>query len=147
MEQLPQEGEVISRTIYARVLRGIRLGSLLTEEIFCDDLDHKDGEFNVRGVSLIKSFTSASQFVETERVTRTELARLLVNAGALPFTVWFRKADGEEREMTGTLAAHEDLMGRSMVRDFDVKSAAPLRQVDHRTIFGLVLDGVKYVLK
>jgi hypothetical protein len=70
----------------------------------------------------------------------------LVEAGTLPFTAAFKRVDGTGRTLTGYLASHEDLLGRSMVRDLEAEGDG-IRQVDYRTLEWLVLDGVKYIVK
>lgn len=114
-------GEIVYRPAYFEI-RTFG-GSALTNPSFnCVDLDRLDAaDITVRGRDLVDSFVSASAFDDEELITRTELASLLTTAGALPFTVVFTKADGGERELTGVLVEHEDLLGRSMVRDLRIK--------------------------
>ena len=58
------------------------------------------------------------------------------------------KQDGTERTLRGKLVKPEPLLGRSMVEDLDSDDKKNrLRQVDHRTINWLVVDGVKYTVK
>ncbi len=103
---------------------------------------------------------SASWFGETHKVTRTEMAALLHNAGQEIFSVTFTKAGGEKRTLVGHLVETEELFGRAMVVDLEIEptagaaagasagaSANNLRQVDYRTLEELVLCGVKYTLR
>jgi hypothetical protein len=101
----------------------------------------------LEGTTLIEEFASADRFEKTVDVAPLELARTFVKAHTLPFTVCFTKADGTVRTLRGILVEHEDLLGRSMVKDLDVKHGSPLRQVDHRTLRWLIYDGVMYKLK
>ena len=111
----------------------------------CVSVTGIDGnKFDVRGNSLIRTAQSADQYHKVVRVTKTELAEVLISSHNKPFTVVFVKANGEERKMRGRLVRPEPLMGRSYVEDMDVKG---LRQVDHRNIKSLIVDGIKYVLK
>lgn len=138
----PQGGEVIAKTIYARVT----VSDGYRERLSCVDLDTKQ-TFDITGKPLIEQFVSGSQYTEEREVTMTDLARTFVSVGALPFTVCFLKADKSLRELSGHMVEHEDLLGRSMVVDFDVTSGTPLRQVDHRTLQWLIVGGIKYNLK
>ena len=113
-----------------------------------ETLDTRDNKpINIHGEELIKKFISASQWETEIELTRTEICRKLIDAGDKPFTVGFLKDDGSFRHLTGHLIQHEDLMGRTMVFDFDSPSGDPIRQVNHRTISYLILDGVLYRVK
>jgi len=126
--------------IYARV------EGVTDDQIDCTDLD-TGLKFTVSGLRLIDQFIAADLFTKIVKVTRTQLAQHLVSAGVKPFTVGFIKADGSERTLRGKLVDHEDLLGRSMVRDFDITEGDALRQVDHRTIQWLIVGDVRYELK
>lgn len=108
------------------------------------DVDRKI-DFDVNGRELIESAYSADQFHTTKRTTKTKIAEILVSSFNRPFTVCFEKTDGSERVLRGRLIQPEPLMGRSMVDDLDVDGRR-LRQVDHRTIKYLIVDGIKYTV-
>lgn len=142
----PKAGEIVARVIYAHVhtrMPGRDVGAF---DMVCRDALNAQ-EFTVRGKDLIATFVSADTYGEEQVVSKTQLAEKLVSAGHLPFTVCFVKARGGDRILRGRLLEHENLLGRSMVHDFDVTSGSPLREVDHRTIKWLVVNGVKYKLK
>lgn len=102
--------------------------------------------FRVEGNDLIERSFSADQYEEEIKVSKTRAAEILVSSYNRPFTVSFEKQDGDERVLRGRLVTPEPLLGRSMVEDLDIKSGHRLRQVDHRTIKYLIVDGVKYVV-
>jgi hypothetical protein len=105
-------------------------------------------EFKVEGQQLIESSLSADQFHTTKKTTKTKVAEMLVQAYNRPFTVCFTKTDGKERTLRGRLIQPEPLLGRSMVEDLDLeRTTHRMRQVDHRTIKFLILDGVKYEVR
>jgi hypothetical protein len=105
-------------------------------------------EISIKGKDLIEGSFSANQYEEEKKVNKTEAAQILINAHNRPLTVCFLKADGSERVLRGRLIAPEPLLGRSMVEDLDVDDKKNrFRQVDHRTIEFLIVDGVKYVVK
>lgn len=106
-----------------------------------------DLTYAVRGEALIDQYESADHYDREEKVIRTQLAKIFVDVGYLPFTVVFVKADGKERTLRGHLVEHETYMGRSTVFDLDVISGSPLRQVDHRTLKSLIVNRVKYSVK
>ena len=142
----PKVGEIVARVIYAHVTARQPGSFVDCFDMFCKDaLDGK--EFAVRGPDLITTFVSADAYEKEKVVSKTELAQKLVEAGHLPFTVCFIKSRGAERVLRGRLLEHENLLGRSMVHDFDVKEGHPLREVDHRTIKWLIVNGTKYTLK
>ena len=103
--------------------------------------------FRVSGDSLIENAASADQYVKSKKVNKTEAAEILVASHNRPFTVCFTKADGTKRVLKGRLLRHEPLMGRSYVEDLEIKSGHPLRQVDHRNIVYLIVNGIKYTVK
>lgn len=104
--------------------------------------------FRVNGTSLVEEAYSADAYSREEKVTKTQAAELLISSYGKPFTVVFEKTDGETRKLRGRLVKPEPLLGRSMVEDLDLGyDVYRLRQVDHRTISSLILDGVKYTVK
>ena len=126
---------------------------------------------------VAREMHSAAQIKETKKVTRTEMAKLLMDAKTTVFTVTFEKkltaqkvmdslsgykADeparkrrkvvtdamkGEVRVLTGYLKDCEPFMGRSTVYDLNIPMGKNERQVDHRTLQELIIRNVKYVLK
>ena len=104
-------------------------------------------QFDVQGEALQKEYISGVNYSKTELVTLTELAKRFVSVGQLPFTVCFKKANGELRSLVGHLVSHEDLLGRSMVYDFEVTKGTPLRAVDHRTLQWLIYNDLRSILK
>lgn len=108
-----------------------------------NDSTHK---YNIQGNSLIEHYVSADYFDKTEKLPLTQIADKLINAGYLPFTCEFIKADGTARTLRGRFLSSETLLGRSYVHDFEAADGRP-RLIDHRTLKSLIIGGVKYVLK
>lgn len=107
-----------------------------------------DVNFSVQGAKLIERGFSADQFAEEVKVSKTRAAEILISSHNRPFTVCFEKQDGDDRTLRGRLVHPEPLLGRSMVEDLDLSASEHrLRQVDHRTIKYLIVEGVKYVVK
>jgi len=120
------------------------------EELIVTDLDHNKRDIKITGKDLVENSLSADQFVATEKVTKTEAAEILITLFNRPFTVSFNKADKSERVLRGRFIKHEALLGRSMVEDLDEPADSPkgrVRQVDHREINWLIVEGVKYIVK
>lgn len=120
------------------------------EELIVTDLDHNKRDIKISGRDLIENSLSADQSITTEKVTKTEAAEILITLFNRPFTVSFNKADGSERVLRGRFVKHEALLGRSMVEDMDESADSPkgrIRQVDHREINWMIVEGVKYVVK
>lgn len=132
-------------------------GVLLVDDINDPELT----DIKIEGKDLIETCFSADLFAEEKKITRTEMAEILVTSYNRPFTVAFIKQDdakaptarrkaGEDlavRVLRGMLISPEPLMGRSTVIDFDVEAEYKVRQVDHRTLQWLIVDGIKYVVK
>lgn len=116
-------------------------------EVVVADVDHGSREIKISGKELIENAYSADQSHETIKVTKTQAAEILVGSVNRPLTVCFIKADGTERKLRGRLVRPEPLLGRSMVEDLDTTDTNRLRQVDHRTIEWIIVEGVKYVVK
>ena len=77
---------------------------------------------------------------------RSEVIRILLEAGVRPFTVEYVKANGENRKLRGIFIKGEPTMGRSIVKDLD-KTEDNIRMVDHRTIKSLVIDNIKFTVE
>ena len=118
-------------------------------EVHVEDLDGLGCEIKLRGKELIETATSSDQFKEEEKVGKTRAAEILVHSVNRPFTVSFIKQDGQEKTMRCRLIKPEPLLGRSMVENLDlaISEKGRLRQVDHRTINWIIVDGVKYTVK
>jgi len=133
-------GEFLSSTMYMQVLSKTQNGVKVKDAL-------NGNEFEVRGASLIEQMRSSQQFEKEEKVSRTDLANNLTSAGDAVFTVVFDKQDGTERTLVGKLINAENQMGRSNVEDLEIATGSRLRQVDHRTLKSLILNGVKYTVK
>jgi hypothetical protein len=110
------------------------------------DIDN-GGFIDVRGKELIENGYSANQFAEEVYVNKTKAAEILVSSHNRPFTVSFQKNDGTERVLKGRLVKPEPLLGRSVVEDLETKDSNRIRQVDHRTVNYIVVEGMKYIVK
>jgi hypothetical protein len=136
-------GDLMAFTYYVKIKKSNSNG----EDLLVEDLDNGGSEIRVQGKELVTSSYSADQFAEEEKVTKTRAAEILINSPNRPLTVSFQKQDGTERVMRGRLVAPEPLLGRSMVEDLETTDKNRLRQVDHRTINWIIVDGVKYTVK
>lgn len=136
-------GDVMALTYWVKVLDVKQNG----EDLIVSDLLNDLSKIRVQGKELIEKSHSADQYETEEIITKTRAAELLVNSVNRPFTVSFQKADGTDRVLKGRLVAPEPLLGRSMVEDLETCDKNRLRQVDHRTINWLIVDGVKYTVK
>jgi hypothetical protein len=118
-------------------------------EVHVEDLDNPGCDIMLRGKELIEAAYSSDQFKEEEKVGKTRAAEILVHSVNRPFSVSFVKQDGEEKTMRCRLIKPEPLLGRSMVENLDlpISDKGRLRQVDHRTINWIIVDGVKYTVK
>ena len=133
-------GDILTIVHYAKVT------SKNGNTVAVSDLDNQQ-PFEINGSPLIEKCLTPDQFTSTKKVTKTEAAELLVSAYNKPLKVLFVKEDKTEREMRCRLIKPEPLLGRSMVDDLDIDSGHKMRQIDHRTIKWLILDGTKYEVK
>lgn len=137
-------GDLMAMTYYGKVSQVTNHG----EEIIVTDLDNGNKPVRITGRELIDRAFSADVHEDTKKASKTEVAEILTHAFNRPLSVSFMKADGTERVLRGRLVKPEPLMGRSMVEDLDKPNAKDrIRQVDHRTLNWLILEGVKYVVK
>lgn len=134
--------EIISLALYAEVLERTNMG------IICRDLNSGQ-EICLSSPSHGLRVNSADTFNEIRRITKTEMAELIVDSCCDVFTVTFIKQGGQERVLRGRLISSESLLGRVMVEDLDLLNVGlnSYRQVDLRTIKELIIRGVKYVIK
>jgi hypothetical protein len=134
-----KSGEYLSTTMYLKVVNKTKDGVIVKNT--------QGQEFEVRGTNLLETtFKSAAQFVDTKKVTRTDLADILVNLGDQVFQVNFDKQDGTNRTLVGYKVSTENLMGRVNAIDLEVTGYAQ-RQIDLRTIKSLIVNNVKYQVK
>jgi hypothetical protein len=127
---------------YAKVKNTQNQGSLLSVYDVDNNMD-----FDVRGDSLVQKALSADRYKKEVKLSKTKVAEILISSHNRPLTVKFQKANGTDRVLRGRLVKPEPLLGRSMVEDLDITKGNPLRQVDHRTLIFLIVDGVKYIVK
>lgn len=133
-------GERFFFAAYGKVTR------IAHDDVYCE-MDH-GAEWRIGKRIFEQKVYSADYVHASEKVTRTEMARMLHNAGQNIFRVVFTKANGEKRTLYGHLKHSEELMGRASVIDLEVADKnANSRQVDYRTIEELTLCGVHYTLK
>lgn len=144
-----KKGDLVCIIQYAQVVNaGSSFGNRFAE---LKDLD--TGTVWTRtGDDILRRMKSGVQHEESVvKVTNTNLIKVLMNAGHRPFTVTWTKKDGSERTLRGRyVSAAEHSRGYSWVEDLDLppdERGGRLRQVDHRTLISVVLDGVKYVQK
>jgi hypothetical protein len=120
------------------------------EKMVVHDLLNNSGEIQIIGKTLIENSLSADFYDKEEKVTMTRLAEILCESPNRPLTVTFIKKDGSERKLRGRWIAQEHMLGRSFVEDLDIPKTDKedgLREVDHRSIKKLVVNGVCYTLK
>jgi hypothetical protein len=136
-------GDLMALTYWVKVKSVTANG----EHFDVENIEDNNSPIHINGGDLIRKSASADQYQKEEKVGKTKAAELLVSSTNRPFTVAFLKTDGNERLLRGRLVKPEPLLGRSMVEDMELKGVNRLRQVDHRTIKYLIVDGVKYTVK
>jgi len=137
-----REGEKLSFTQYLTVLSVDKKNN----SIIASQTDGTPIE--IYGVELIESMYSNSQYEQTIKAGKHELASLLQGAGDKIFTVCYLKSDKSERVLTGHFVRSEPNLGRTQVIDLNIDpkdKTKGLRLVDNREIKWIVLDNIKYV--
>lgn len=124
----------------------VKTVDVANKTIEVSDIDDKL-EFSMSGDDMLSTLKSASEFKKQEKKTLTELATIVSQSFNKPLSVCFEKADNTERTMIGRIVKAEPLLGRSYMEDSEIETGNRLRQVDHRTIKWVIVDGVKYSLK
>lgn len=132
--------DVISLTKYAQV-KSVNGNTLTAVDL------HDGKDFEIHGRDLQDACLSADFFDNTQKVTKTELAEILVRSYGKPFTVVFAKSDKTERKLRGRLLSSENILGRSTVEDLDKPDGDRIRLVDHRTLKSIIVDNIKFTLK
>ena len=92
------------------------------EHLLVEDL-LKGGEFTVDGSDMIRELESTGYVAETLRINKTQMAMILVSTRGVPFTVVFKKKDGEIRTLRGYFLSHEVMFGKSLCIDLDLHHA------------------------
>jgi hypothetical protein len=138
-------GELITLIHYVKV----KEVDVFNQSVVVENLDDRGKYIKYQGKELISNGFSADQFEEEKVLSRTKVARMLMNhCQNRPITVNFVKKDGTERTMRGRLLDNEDdVFGYSLVEDLDCTDAHRIRQVDRSTLNWLIVDGVKYTVK
>lgn len=112
-------------------------------------IGNPDGDgFRVEGKELIEQAFSADQYSEEKKVNQTECIDRLMVSFNRPFTVCWDTKTTKNRELRGKLIGTEPKRGYSMVEDLDIEGPAHtrIREVDHRTLHWLIVDGIKFVV-
>lgn len=136
-------GDIMAFTYFVKVVSNYNSG----ESLVVEDVDRPGKRMRIDGTDLIAVSKSADQSHETISVSKTAAAEILVQSYGRPIAVAFIKADGSQRVMRCRLIRPEPLLGRSMVEDLEADVKNRVRQVDHRTIEWLVVDGTRYEVK
>lgn len=144
-----KKGDLLAITHYVKAVDVVKANKFNpNDKVSVKDID-TGMDFDVIGAPLINRLASADEVNSTKKITKTAIAEKLTESYNKPISVCFTKVDGSERVMRGRYVSHEVLMGRSQIEDLDLDGdiTKRLRQVDHRTIKWLIVDGVKYEVK
>lgn len=136
-------GDIMSYTQFVSVVSY----DAATETLRCRDVD-SGRQFDIIGSQLVATGRSADQYDGCEVVSQTALIEKLVTLYNTPFTAEFVKQDGTQRVIRARLLSPDLLRGRSTVEDLDIADTNDrIRQIDHRTLASLIVNGVKYAQK
>jgi hypothetical protein len=150
-------GDLMAVTLYVKVKsKGVNAQG--HDAIGVENVDPGPATLELAGKELIEGAVSANQYHEEVLVTKTKAADILAELHARgdrrPFQVAFVKKDGSDRVLNGRMIPSiESSLGYSSVEDLDLphdvggKPNHRVRQVDHRTIKHVILNGVKHTVK
>jgi hypothetical protein len=152
-------GDLMAVTLYVKVT-GKGKNAVGLDAVQVANADAGPATLELAGAELIEAASSANQFQEEVLVSKTKAAEILADLQARhdrrPFQVAFVKKDGSDRVLNGRMIPSiESPLGYSSVEDLDLpvidaatgKSNHRVRQVDHRTIKYVVINGVKNTVK
>lgn len=139
-----KDGDIMAFVYYTKVDNVLRNGETLVVSGLTSGTPSK---FTVDGRSLVVGSLSADQYHETVQVSMTDAAIKLTTSFNKPLTVCFTKKDGSERVLRGRLLGEEPHLGYSWVEDLDITNGNKIREVNHREIKWLVVDGVRYQVR
>ena len=135
------KGDIVCIYSYVQVKEVVNQGeALLVADLLMG------GEFSIDGREMIAALASADYYAETVRVSKTQMAKILITTGGKPLTVAFVKKDGQERVLRGFYLNHEEMFGRSLCLDLELPKDDNLRLVDHRSLVSLVVGGTRFLL-
>ncbi len=144
-------GDLMAIITYVKVKDAQNAGN----NVRCVDLN-LGTEFAIQGKELVAAAFSADYYAEEVELSRTEVCRILVNSPNRPLSLEFVKKPekgklvGDDRVLKGRFIAEVPFDGRSFCEDLEIAKDDPrgrMREVDHRTIKWLIVDGVKYTVK
>jgi hypothetical protein len=109
-------------------------------------------QVTIEGEKQVTRITSADLVVETVKLPRAEIIKILLESAGRPITINWTKKDGASRTLRGRFASADKRdLGYSYVVDLDLPRPEEeggtdnrLRLVDHRTLHWLIDAGVKY---
>lgn len=110
--------------------------------------DQHGATITIAGKDFIEAnLKSAAQFSKTEKLGKNALAEKLFTSGDAIMQVKFTKQDGEDRTLVGYFLSQDTNLGRSNMTDLDITKGHNMRQVDHRTLKEVIVNGVRYQVK
>lgn len=108
--------------------------------------DIEDGqEFVVQGKSIINRGFSGVWFKEEITMSRTKIIGILKDSLNRPIQIQFVKKDGSDRNMICRFLGTSDT-GYAQVEEL-LDDGPKMKQVDLRTMYWIIVDGTKYVVK
>jgi hypothetical protein len=135
-------GDIMAFTYFVKVARVQDGGNALITE----NLDGSNTEIMFRGRDLIEGAASADQHSEEQKIGITKAEELLTTSYNRVMTVLFTKKDGSERKMRCRYLRPGSL-AHSIVEDLEKADPKDrIRQVDHRTVRWIIVDGIKYTV-
>lgn len=138
-----KEGDLMAFMYWAKVEKVDRY----KDRVDVRNVDN-DETFSVHGRMLVEDSKSADQYTSTKPRPRREVVDILIHSKRVPFTVKFRKKNGQQRVLRGRLiGVREANQGYIDVEDLENETDDRFRQVDARTIQYVIVGGVKYTVR
>ena len=137
-----KRGDFLSTTVYYTVSDIRDNGDVVV-------MDEDGKSLTISKDIVTRESYSAQQFTEDVVSTRTDIVKVLQNAGDTIFTVKFKKKDNSDRTLVGRRVpgSHDTCFGRTNALEMVSGKPPQKRQIDHRTISEITFKNKRHRVK
>tara|TARA_Y100000748_G_C15440338_1_gene466890 strand:- start:95 stop:541 length:447 start_codon:yes stop_codon:yes gene_type:complete len=137
-----QPGDFLSTTVYYTVTDIKDNGDVRV-------VDEDGKSLTISKDIVARESYSAQQFTEDKVANRTDMVKVLQNAGDTIFTVKFKKKDNSDRTLVGRRVpgSQDTCFGRTNALEMVPGQPPQKRQIDHRTISEITFKNKRLRIK